>query len=101
MASGGFSNSPVSLPESSTTQGLKVVIKKLPRKIIFSIQNKYLIEETNLLYCSLKSCMFLRRLTAITQLVHHGMIFVSIGHTFDAGMFELEKHSTRGSTSPL
>ncbi|KAJ4869745.1 putative NAD(P)H dehydrogenase (quinone) FQR1-like 1 [Raphanus sativus] len=40
-------------------------------------------------------------LTAITQLVHHGMIFVSIGHTFDAGMFELEKHSTRGSTSPL
>ncbi|KAL1562910.1 NAD(P)H dehydrogenase (quinone) [Salvia divinorum] len=30
-------------------------------------------------------------LTAITQLVHHGMIFVSIGYTFGAGMFEMEK----------
>jgi NAD(P)H dehydrogenase (quinone) len=28
-------------------------------------------------------------LTAITQLVHHGMIFVPIGYTFGAGMFEL------------
>ncbi|KAI8567487.1 hypothetical protein RHMOL_Rhmol02G0126000 [Rhododendron molle] len=27
-------------------------------------------------------------LTAITQLVHHGMIFVPIGYTFGAGMFE-------------
>ncbi|CAA0840325.1 Probable NAD(P)H dehydrogenase (quinone) FQR1-like 1 [Striga hermonthica] len=31
------------------------------------------------------------RLTAITQLVHHGMIFVPIGYTFGAGMFEKEK----------
>lgn len=31
------------------------------------------------------------RLTAITQLVHHGMIFVPIGYTFGAGMFEMEK----------
>lgn len=30
------------------------------------------------------------RLTAITQLVHHGMIFVPIGYTFGAGMFEME-----------
>ncbi|XP_047306811.1 probable NAD(P)H dehydrogenase (quinone) FQR1-like 1 [Impatiens glandulifera] len=30
-------------------------------------------------------------LTAITQLVHHGMIFVPIGYTFGAGMFELEQ----------
>ncbi|KAK9989774.1 hypothetical protein SO802_030013 [Lithocarpus litseifolius] len=30
-------------------------------------------------------------LTAITQLVHHGMIFVPIGYTFGAGMFEIEK----------
>nr|POE95462.1 putative nad(p)h dehydrogenase (quinone) fqr1-like 1 [Quercus suber] len=30
-------------------------------------------------------------LTAITQLVHHGMIFVPIGYTFGAGMFEMEK----------
>ncbi|PWA44658.1 flavodoxin-like quinone reductase 1 [Artemisia annua] len=30
-------------------------------------------------------------LTAITQLVHHGMIFVPIGYTFGAGMFETEK----------
>ncbi|KAK7302650.1 hypothetical protein RJT34_13543 [Clitoria ternatea] len=30
-------------------------------------------------------------LTSITQLVHHGMIFVPIGYTFGAGMFEIEK----------
>ncbi|KAJ4753909.1 NAD(P)H dehydrogenase (quinone) [Rhynchospora pubera] len=30
-------------------------------------------------------------LTAITQLVHHGMIFVPVGYTFGAGMFEMEK----------
>nr|GMD91820.1 probable NAD(P)H dehydrogenase (quinone) FQR1-like 1 [Ipomoea batatas] len=30
-------------------------------------------------------------LTAITQLVHHGMIFVPIGYSFGAGMFEMEK----------
>ncbi|GAB2209368.1 hypothetical protein Droror1_Dr00026580 [Drosera rotundifolia] len=30
-------------------------------------------------------------LTAITQLGHHGMIFVPIGYTFEAGMFEMEK----------
>lgn len=30
-------------------------------------------------------------LTAITQLVHHGMVFVPIGYTFGAGMFEMEK----------
>ncbi|KAJ8425542.1 hypothetical protein Cgig2_007452 [Carnegiea gigantea] len=30
-------------------------------------------------------------LTAITQLAHHGMMFVPIGYTFGAGMFEMEK----------
>ncbi|KAL3820648.1 hypothetical protein ACJIZ3_006553 [Penstemon smallii] len=30
-------------------------------------------------------------LTAITQLTHHGMIFVPIGYTFGAGMFEMEQ----------
>ncbi|KAI5448598.1 hypothetical protein KIW84_015851 [Lathyrus oleraceus] len=30
-------------------------------------------------------------LTAITQLVHHGMVFVPIGYTFGAGMFEMEE----------
>ncbi|KAL2985122.1 hypothetical protein AAZX31_12G132100 [Glycine max] len=30
-------------------------------------------------------------LTAITQLVHHGMLFVPIGYTFGAGMFEMEE----------
>ncbi|XP_055827112.1 probable NAD(P)H dehydrogenase (quinone) FQR1-like 1 [Solanum dulcamara] len=29
-------------------------------------------------------------LTAITQLVHHGMIFVPIGYSFGAGMFEMD-----------
>ncbi|KAL9236699.1 hypothetical protein vseg_011335 [Gypsophila vaccaria] len=35
-------------------------------------------------------------LTAITQLTHHGMIFVPIGYTFGAGMFEME--SVKGGT---
>ncbi|KAL2341985.1 hypothetical protein Fmac_009925 [Flemingia macrophylla] len=30
-------------------------------------------------------------LTSITQLVHHGMIFVPIGYTFGDGMYEMEK----------
>ncbi|XP_078437014.1 putative NAD(P)H dehydrogenase (quinone) FQR1-like 1 [Wolffia australiana] len=30
-------------------------------------------------------------LTAITQLAHHGMIYVPIGYTFGAGMFEMEQ----------
>ncbi|KAL9232402.1 hypothetical protein vseg_007517 [Gypsophila vaccaria] len=29
-------------------------------------------------------------LTAITQLTHHGMLFVPIGYTFGAGMFEMQ-----------
>ena len=29
------------------------------------------------------------RLTAITQLTHHGMLFVPIGYTFGGGMFEM------------
>ncbi|XP_048603130.1 NAD(P)H dehydrogenase (quinone) FQR1 isoform X2 [Brassica napus] len=38
-------------------------------------------------------------LTAITQLVHHGMIFVPIGYTFGAGMFEMEKVKAGASAS--
>nr|VDD17557.1 unnamed protein product [Brassica rapa] len=38
-------------------------------------------------------------LTAITQLVHHGMIFVPIGYTFGAGMFEMEKVKARARAS--
>ncbi|ERM93551.1 hypothetical protein AMTRI_Chr03g149100 [Amborella trichopoda] len=34
--------------------------------------------------------------TAITQLVHHGMLFVPIGYTFGAGMFKLD--SIRGGS---
>ncbi|KAK7264320.1 hypothetical protein RJT34_31927 [Clitoria ternatea] len=34
--------------------------------------------------------------TAITQLVHHGMLYVPIGYTFGAGMFEME--SIRGGS---
>ncbi|KAI9127661.1 hypothetical protein K1719_000654 [Acacia pycnantha] len=34
--------------------------------------------------------------TAITQLVHHGMIYVPVGYTFGAGMFEME--SVKGGT---
>lgn len=91
MASGGLSNLLVSLPESSTAQGLKVVVKKPPRKFLFSIQNKHLNQRGKLAVLCLKELCFLCRLTAITQLVHHGMIFVPIGYTFGAGMFEMEK----------
>lgn len=31
------------------------------------------------------------RLTAITQLAHHGMIFVPLGYTFGNGMFEMNQ----------
>ncbi|KAJ6368628.1 hypothetical protein OIU78_001080 [Salix suchowensis] len=34
--------------------------------------------------------------TAITQLVHHGMVFVPIGYTFGAGMFRMD--SIRGGS---
>ncbi|XP_028783739.1 probable NAD(P)H dehydrogenase (quinone) FQR1-like 3 isoform X3 [Neltuma alba] len=33
----------------------------------------------------------LSALTAITQLAHHGMIFVPVGYTFGSGMFEMEE----------
>lgn len=31
------------------------------------------------------------RLTAVTQLAHHGMIFVPLGYTFGKGMFEMDE----------
>ncbi|XP_024163529.1 probable NAD(P)H dehydrogenase (quinone) FQR1-like 2 [Rosa rugosa] len=34
--------------------------------------------------------------TAITQLAHHGMIYVPIGYTFGAGMFQMD--SLRGGS---
>ncbi|KAF2584836.1 hypothetical protein F2Q70_00033833 [Brassica cretica] len=36
------------------------------------------------------------KLIAITQLVHHGMLFVPIGYTFGAGMFKMD--SIRGGS---
>ncbi|KAI7735380.1 hypothetical protein M8C21_008320 [Ambrosia artemisiifolia] len=33
----------------------------------------------------------LTALTAITQLAHHGMIFVPLGYTFGSGMFEIDE----------
>lgn len=36
------------------------------------------------------------RWTAVTQLCHHGMIFVPIGYTFGAGMFKMD--SIRGGS---
>ncbi|XP_051120887.1 probable NAD(P)H dehydrogenase (quinone) FQR1-like 3 isoform X2 [Andrographis paniculata] len=33
----------------------------------------------------------LTALTAVTQLAHHGMIFVPMGYTFGSGMFEMEQ----------
>ena len=41
------------------------------------------------------NCLWIIRalgsLTAITQLAHHGMIFVPIGYTFGSGMFEMQE----------
>lgn len=31
------------------------------------------------------------RMTAITQLVHHGMLYVPIGYTFGKGMFNMDE----------
>jgi hypothetical protein len=36
-------------------------------------------------------CLKWGRWTAITQLTHHGMLFVPIGYTFGADMFSLEQ----------
>lgn len=35
--------------------------------------------------------LLLCRFTAITQFVHHGMIFVPLGYTFGSGMFEMNQ----------
>lgn len=40
--------------------------------------------------------VFICSWTAITQLAHHGMLFVPIGYTFGAGMFKMD--SIRGGT---
>lgn len=42
-----------------------------------------------MVYDSLLSASF--RLTAVTQLAHHGMIFVPLGYTFGSGMFEMNE----------
>jgi NAD(P)H dehydrogenase (quinone) len=33
---------------------------------------------------------FVCRLTAVTQLTHHGMVFVPVGYTFGAKIFDME-----------
>lgn len=42
-----------------------------------------------MVYDSLLSASF--RLTAVTQLAHHGMIYVPLGYTFGSGMFEMNE----------
>lgn len=39
----------------------------------------------------------LSALTAVTQLAHHGMIYVPLGYTFGSGMFEM--HEVKGGSS--
>ncbi|XP_009102313.2 probable NAD(P)H dehydrogenase (quinone) FQR1-like 2 [Brassica rapa] len=46
--------------------------------------------------CPLKGEIFSCQWTAITQLLHHGMLFVPIGYTFGAGMFKMD--SVRGGS---
>jgi len=65
------------------------VDKKLLREshnFVFSTihNNVYLVSTEHDIDCT-------NRLTSITQLVHHGMIFVPIGYSFGEGMFEMEK----------
>lgn len=45
-------------------------------------------------YCEIRSINLYfvdPSLTAITQLAHHGMIFVPLGYTFGSGMFEMDQ----------
>jgi len=51
--------------------------------------NKYLIIHYALL--RYENCGIYDRLTAITQLAHHGMIFVPMGYTFGPDMFEMSE----------
>lgn len=44
----------------------------------------------NLVYDCLPFDSFYR-LTAVTQLAHHGMLFVPLGYTFGSGMFEMNE----------
>jgi len=39
----------------------------------------------------IRNCGIYDRLSAVTQLAHHGMIFVPIGYTFGRGMFEMNE----------
>lgn len=54
------------------------------------LQNFVCIHACAVLYVTLV-CGGNFRLTAITQLTHHGMLFVPIGYTFGAGMFEMNE----------
>lgn len=88
MDSGGLSHSLVNQLVSSTALALKVVAKKPPRKFSSRTNTSHHMLP---LYIYLSKTLFvIYRLTAITQLVHHGMLFVPIGYTFGAGMFEME-----------
>ena len=78
-----------SLLASSTALVHKAADKRLQRKRPLYLSAWFLIARPKM-YPTL-TCGIHDRLTAITQLVHHGMIFIPIGYTFGAGMFEMEK----------
>ena len=80
-----------SLQESSSALGPKAVDKRLQRKNLY-LSVKVLLSNSRMNpIFMLRKYKIYDRLTAITQLVHHGMIFVPIGYTFGAGMFEMEQ----------
>lgn len=98
---GDHNSLPANLLEFSTALDLKVVDKRLPREfpILFVIYGEIAEIEKEMLiniffFLTLLIALLIGNLcslTAITQLVHHGMIFVPIGYTFGAGMSEMEK----------
>ena len=61
-------------------------------EICISCQNKPTLVFTHDSTISCSCCSW----SAITQLAHHGMLFVPIGYTFGAGMFKMD--SIRGGS---
>lgn len=67
--------------------------KNLLREFIFTCVSPLRLIPEQLYYICLVSFPLytLCRLTAITQLAHHGMLFVPLGYTFGSGMFEMNE----------
>lgn len=87
--------SPENQPESSGVPVSMAAAKNSPRQCSF-LAFHFSIFLRNERHHSI-ICYYMCRLTAITQLAHHGMIFVPVGYTFGSGMFEMNE--VRGGSS--